>query len=539
MKVTDESPPTLSGFSGDYINGNKKALTYFDYPPFGAEDKRLEELNGRVFEREKLYYILKRYQERFLYSENALEMIEKVKDENSVFVVTGQQPGLLTGPLYTIAKAVTALILAKEQEKQLGVPVIPLFWVAGEDHDFEEVHHVFLPKHEVTQKQTYQGRQLKRSPLSEQALDKDALEDFLVQVFSTLQETEHTKPLLDTLLTLASRAHTMSDYFAEVLSFLFKDQGLVLVDAYDSNLRALEGDMFKEMIEKLDDLQHAFDTGKQNLLADGYQVPLDISKDHTHLFVVKEKRRWPLLQMDSGELKLSNGEGRAAVGEWSAMAADDPARFSTNVFTRPLMQEHLFPVLSFVAGPGEIHYWSMVAPLFHKFGYHVPPVVPRLFLQLVDRKTAKTLRNEHLKLEELTAEEVDHYLQGVKKQATPIDGEKEAGKALSEILPSLDQLFQLIHETADGQETYVKQKRGQIVKEVTSLGLRLNELQTERLYTRLKNLRMAKNHLFPLGGTQERLFNVMCWLNHNGDDDLNRFINNVSTLGKGKKVVYL
>lgn len=103
--------------------------------------ERLKDLSSRFFAREELAAYLSSYHNKFG-SSVMQSAIEKLKDPSSVAVVGGQQAGLLTGPLYTIHKIISIIVLAKEQEKQLQVPVIPVFWVAGEDHDLDEINFV-------------------------------------------------------------------------------------------------------------------------------------------------------------------------------------------------------------------------------------------------------------------------------------------------------------------------------------------------------------------------------------------------------------
>lgn len=146
MEIKEISVP-LQGVVADYMKDSKEIQAYFDYPL--TEDgfrQRLHDLRDKQYFRQDLVAHLLQYNTNLHAGDHTLRNIQALADENTYVVVGGQQAGLLTGPLYTVHKIISILQLAKEKEATLGVRVVPVFWIAGEDHDIDEINHVFVTK---------------------------------------------------------------------------------------------------------------------------------------------------------------------------------------------------------------------------------------------------------------------------------------------------------------------------------------------------------------------------------------------------------
>lgn len=128
----------------DYRLGKQEIMDFFDYIPSGDLETRVKELRERTFQRESLQEVLHKLNKAWDAPNSTLHNINRFSNKDSVVVIAGQQAGLLTGPMYTINKVISILQLAKQQEEELNIPVIPVFWIAGEDHDFDEINHIFM-----------------------------------------------------------------------------------------------------------------------------------------------------------------------------------------------------------------------------------------------------------------------------------------------------------------------------------------------------------------------------------------------------------
>src|SRR5699024_1742087 len=168
----------------------------------------------------------------------------------SVVVIGGQQAGLLTGPMYTINKIMSIIQLAKQQENKYNIPVLPVFWIAGEDHDFDEINHIHMPAATGMKKHTIHQQTSKKTPISELLIDHSAARRWLDELFEQLYETAHTKSLYNMLQMCLEQAQSYVDFFARIIHQLFDEEGLILVDSADVSLRSLESDYFTQLIDK-------------------------------------------------------------------------------------------------------------------------------------------------------------------------------------------------------------------------------------------------------------------------------------------------
>ena len=173
MEVREISLAATTPLATDYINGTFPTEKGFSYP-LQADDvfyRRLRDIKERTYPRRELVEYLSSYHQQFHASPETFDNIEKLLDPESVVVVGGQQAGLLTGPLYTIYKIISVIKLAKEQERKLGVPVVPLFWIAGEDHDIAEVNHVYIAEDGKIKKYVYPDIPQEKRMVSDLPLD--------------------------------------------------------------------------------------------------------------------------------------------------------------------------------------------------------------------------------------------------------------------------------------------------------------------------------------------------------------------------------
>ncbi|WP_017727198.1 bacillithiol biosynthesis cysteine-adding enzyme BshC [Halalkalibacterium ligniniphilum] len=507
----------------DYVNQEQKLLSFFDYnyKDASAYSNRLMELSNQTFQRKALMEALTMYQQRFTYKEQALQQIEKLKDERSVMVVGGQQAGLLTGPLYTVYKAVSVILLAREQEKKLGVPVIPLFWIAGEDHDLDEINFVSIEKEgRWVSHRLYQDE---RKAATDVALKKEELQNWIDDVFSSLPETEHTQHLLHGVLACMERSNTYVDFFGEIISWLFKDEGLVLLDSGDPLFRQLEGHYFARMISEVEDIQRLFMDGAKAFEVAGYGRPIETEESNAHLFYVDgEIRR--RIDFENGRFTLRGTDKTLTKEQLIKLAEQHPERFSNNVVTRPLMQEFLLPVLAFVAGPGELAYWATLKGVFHHFGLSVPPVILRMSVTFVPRDVQKWVEENNYSYEEIITNGTNELREAwYQKQKTwPIgDVTKDVIQKMREVHRPLRELAEEIDPTM----TKLAEKNAFIIEEQIAFLERRLERQVRSKYdNELRKFDYANHWLRPQGQPQERFHHVMILLNLTGDDFFTRIL---------------
>ena len=249
MRLEQYTQPFASSFYKKYLGDAASLSSFFHYDwNQKALNHRINETNFSKHKRTELVEIVTNYMNQFGISETAHKHLNELED-NGVVIIGGQQAGLLTGPMYSIHKAISVIVLAKQQREILGVPVIPVFWIAGEDHDIDEINHVYIERGRKLQKATYPSATKVKKIASASVLEKDLMESYLEELFKSLPETLYTKKIYEKVTNLLHDYHTYSDFFAALMNILFEEEGLLLIDAAYTPFRKLESEYFQVMIK--------------------------------------------------------------------------------------------------------------------------------------------------------------------------------------------------------------------------------------------------------------------------------------------------
>lgn len=519
MEVVDLFLPSSNRLVNDYISNKMDISSFFDYDIHSpiVYEVRKNDLAKRMFEREKLVKQLLSFNKRFNYHQNTIDNIHKLEEPTSVVVIGGQQAGVLTGPLYSIHKIISIIKLAKEQEEKLQIPVIPVFWIAGEDHDFAEINHVYIndPNKGISKKAVPQ-QHIGKSMVSSIILEKEHLSAWVESIFETFGETNYTNELLQRLTTYIENSQTYVDFFVQIINDLFGEAGLVLVDSGSPQIRSLEQTNFKALIEKNKEIHDALISQQEQISRFQYPKTIDMNENSANIFYHLNGER-VLLEFNKEHDVFSgkNNECILCTEEILQIASDNPEQLSNNVVTRPVMQELLFPTLAFISGPGEISYWAELKQVFSVMGIKMPPVVPRLMITLLERPIESTIGDLGLTIEGALMGElakaknnwlsnhtgdVEHLIADAKKEVEQIH--KNIRIAALDIDQGLSDLLvknaDLIQSQFDFLQTTINRRF-----------LQKNEVEINK-YNRIET------SLIPLGAPQERIWNIFYYLNKYG-----------------------
>lgn len=523
MEIVNLSLPATNRFATSYLQqtGDIQSFFHYRFDCDTSDLERLAELKERAFPRQAVANHIKSFMERFPSSPSIRNSLQKLSQNDSVVVIGGQQAGILTGPLYTLHKVITIIKLAEEKERSLNVPVVPVFWIAGEDHDYQEVNHVYVPSRQKIKKWVYPGKVVGKKMVSDIELDREAALSWVQNLISTFGETGHTKKLLSFLGTQLERSRTMVDFFANIIIELFKDYGLLLIDSGDPNLRKLETDCFIQQITHHAQITAALSKQQAAIQSKGYPIAIEASGQAANLFYydsVGQERI--LLEFDREREQFTGKNGRISFSmeELIAVAEADPGKLSNNVVTRPLTQEWLFPTLAFIAGPGEIAYWAELKLVFEHFGIKLPPIVPRLNITLLDRSVESDLKELHLSITDIlsrgTMAEQEKYLSTIK------DPEMES--IFRTTMEQLKEQYLLIEEktaTLDkGLLPLLKKNENIVLGQLEFIKKKLEDSVNFKHQVILDKFRRIELALRPNGSPQERIWNVCYYLNQYGMD---------------------
>jgi bacillithiol synthase len=530
MEILNLSLPATNRFASNYLEQSTEIQPFFHYRYNELTDdaNRVSELSNRSFPRVEVAEHIESFMKRFPSSEAVIKSIDKLKTHNSLVVIGGQQAGILTGPLYSIHKVISIIKLAEQKEEQLGVPVVPVFWIAGEDHDFQEVNHVFVPVDQKVDKWTYPEKVLNKKMVSDIQLNKESCLTWVENLIENFGETEHTNTLLEFAKEQISISTTFVDFFANIIMELFKDYGLLIVDSGNREFRLLQKEFFKKQILHHEAITDKLLEQQREIRKKDFPITIEASEENANLFYYDQKMNERiLLEYDRGNDRFvgKNGALSFTREHLVVLAEENPAYLSNNVVTRPLMQEWLFPTVAFIAGPGEISYWAELKLVFEHFNIKMPPIVPRLNITILDRSVETDVEELHLNLSDVLSSGTDkgrhQFLEAIK--------DKEVESLFSITKDQLDKQYRQIEaKTAEldrGLLPLLKKNESYLLKEIEFLEKKLDEAVRLKHDNIIKKYARVDLALRPDGFPQERVWNVFYYLNQYG---LN-FINDLMT----------
>lgn len=525
----------------DYRLGYQPLQKFYDYSYLDDYDymQRYNELKKRDFQREAVAEELVKYNQRYGCSTETVRNINKLVDPSSVCVVAGQQAGILTGPLYTIHKIITVLKLAKEQEKKLNVPVVPVFWMAGEDHDFDEINHLYSIDSGKLAKRKINQQNDGKAAISNLEIDKGEVTTFIRELLRDCRETAFTKDLIKNINDSLEKSIYYSDFFSFLIHQLFKKSGIVLLDSHDKQLRQLERPFFNEIIYKNDSLNDIFLKTANQFYENGYGEPIERSENNAHLFYHFQGKRLLLERTRDHLFSDKHSIFAFTKDELLQLVAKEPENLSNNVVTRPLMQEYLLPVLAFVGGPGEIAYWATLKEVFHLFSFKVPPIVPRFSITLIESQIHKYLEEFQLPVEDVLVAGTTAARQqlAMTKHKQQIDDTVQ--RTLEQVEKLHKPLKELVKTYDKGLEALANKNELMIKKEITFLAERIQKSVRQKNQHESIKFDLIEANLKPRDGLQERSLNVVYYLNEYGLDFVERLNELPLQFNDNHKLVYL
>ncbi|CAH2713364.1 Putative cysteine ligase BshC [Neobacillus rhizosphaerae] len=521
MEILNLSLPATNRFASNYLEQSADIQPFFHYRfnDMDEDMKRIDELDSRPFPRLEVAAHIEGFMERFPSSVAVKKSIDKLKQNNSVVVIGGQQAGILTGPLYSIHKVISIIKLAEQKERQLGIPVIPVFWIAGEDHDFQEVNHVFVPVKEKVDKWTYPEKVHQKKMVSDIHLNKDICLSWVKNLIENFGETEHTNDLLAFAEAQLEKSSTFVDFFANIIMELFKDFGLLIVDSGNKDFRQLQKDFLTKQIVHHEAITFSLLEQQKQIGKKGFPITIEASEQAANLFYYDEKRNERILLEYNREIDRFVGKSGVisfSMEELVGLVAENPVKLSNNVVTRPLMQEWLFPTIAFIAGPGEIAYWAELKLVFEHFNISMPPIVPRLNITFLDRSVEKDFSELNLKLAAVLSRGTDRERQGFLE----VIKDKELEELFSNTREQLVKQYQLIQAKTEELNhallPMLKKNENYLLKEISFMEGKLEgavKLKHDILLRKFARVDLA---LRPDGFPQERVWNIFYYLNQYG-----------------------
>lgn len=316
-------------------------------------------------------------------------------ERGAVAVVTGQQVGLLGGPAYAFYKALSTAQIARELTAQ-GIDAVPLFWMATEDHDVDEVRWTsFFENGELVrlelQKSAEAAHPVGRIRFGERAAE-------IAEIAAGLLENAGDGDLAALVRSACRGDDTYGSSFARLWARLFAEQGLILVDPLDPALHRVAAPIFQRAVEEREEINRGLLQRTKELERAGYEAQVKVTSKSALLFHLSEGGRHAIT--------LGNGKFKTPANSWtpadlSAAAAEHPEEFSPNALLRPVVQDYLFPTAAYIGGPAEICYFAQSEVIYRGLLGRMPVLLPRADFTLVDAKAGKLLRKYGLPVEDV------------------------------------------------------------------------------------------------------------------------------------------
>ncbi len=445
-----------------------------------------------------------------------LANIERLRAPHAVAVVTGQQAGLFTGPLYTIYKALSAVKLAGCLT-QRGTEAVPVFWMATEDHDWEEVRAAEviacdgrLASTNVPAAWHEEGEAVGGVRVGEE------IEETIQRLFDLLPSSEFLPDLEKLIRDSYQPGRAYGEAFARMLASLMGRYGLVLLDPTDARLKRLSAPLYAEAARRAPELAAALDARSRELEAEGFHAQVHTSSDAFPLFILDEEGARRALVRNAEGLYAVKGSGDAwTTEELAELAEREPERFSPNVTLRAAVQDYLLPTVAYFGGAAEVAYFAQTAEVYRVLERPATPILHRASLTVVERRTGRTLERFGLKLEDFF-NGLDPVIARVVEEHLGADVARRLDETDATIARALEELRDELAAFDPTLGDALSTGRRKIEYQLEGLRARFHRAQMARDRAVFRQLERAATALYPEKALQERHLNITSLIARHG-----------------------
>src|SRR5216684_142750 len=445
-------------------------------------------------------------------------------EKGAVAIVTGQQVGLFSGPAYAIYKALTAVQIAEELTRS-GIPAVPVFWMATEDHDLDEVRTATwfdqgkLRRFELPVVEA--GR-----PVGGISLGAE-VESFAREAAELLSD-QGSDLLAEYLRESYRPGETYGSAFARLFTRLFAQQGLILMDPLDQGLHRVATPLYQHALGERDAVNEKLLQRGKDLDRVGFDAQVKVTSRSTLLFYLGDGVRQVIT--------ASNGKFQAGDKSWPRdelihLTHAEPGKFSPNALFRPVVQDYLLPTAAYVGGPAEISYFAQSEVIYRHLLGRMPVMLPRAGFTLVDAKAAKLLRRYGLTVEDVWAgpQSLRHKMEGA---SVPKGLSKTFERDQKQIQKMLTQLGKQIAKLDPTLKGTVERAKQRIEYHLEKLRQKAGKAQDQKAGLILAHMQYLESLLYPHKALQSRELCLLPFLARWGASGLSE----LQKLASGKKI---
>ncbi|MBI4890954.1 MAG: bacillithiol biosynthesis BshC [Acidobacteria bacterium] len=488
--------PGTSALFGDYLNHFERTARFYSHDPRDLESLRRSAAAVRLGDgrRQQLAAALRR-------TNGETAALAQLELPDTVAVVTGQQVGLYSGPAYTIYKALTAVRLARMLSDS-GARAVPVFWLATEDHDLDEIDHAWLfDNRQQPVKLSAQAAGKPGAPVGGIEITAAPIDELAASLRGFLYADE----VLGLVEECYRPGRTLGQAFRELLQRLLAGYGLIFLDPLDPAIRSLAAPFLADAYQRRDELLARLLERGRELQQAGYHAQVLVDSGSSLFFRLENGRR----------VRIPSGA-----------EAGDPATLSPNALLRPVMQDFLLPTAAYVGGPAEIAYFAQSQVLYQELLGRMPLAVPRAGFTLLDERARSLMARFAIPVHDCFHGET-RLKERISARLIPESLEIAFEDVTSEVRNSIDRLYRELHTFDPTLGDSLTRSRGRILyqldknrRKAAREALRRDK-QVDASASHLSNLVFPEKHL------QERLYTILPFLARHGFDLMDTLFENV------------
>ena len=509
-----------SDFVFDFLNENKNLKDFYN-SSFDIKSFKKQIEMKKSFSMTKRNVLVKELLSQYsdINNKKVLNNINLLSKESTFTITTGHQLSILTGPIFFIYKIISVINLCVKLKKEYPKNnFLPIFWLASEDHDFEEISEVYFRDKKINYSTKCKGA-VGRMKL-------DGFNIFLQQVFNNFPENDLSKRLKKIIKSVYKNELTLAKATRNLVHQLFGDKGLIIIDPDSHNLKKefasyMEDELINNTCEEC--VSETIMSIKE-VYSEKYSP--QVNPREINLFHLNTNSRDRIIKKDSkfilSDKKLSQKEAICELNE-------NPENFSPNVLMRPLYQEVILPNLCYIGGPSEISYWLQLKSFFNYHSVVFPIINPRASVLLLKPKMRRKINKYFIKENEIFLKK-DHFINLNIKKHSDIDINLDYLKtALQKQFKVLDNLVKKTDSSFLGAVNAQKQKQ---FTGIDKLEKRLLKAQKRKMSFIESDLKNIYNEIYPEDVFQERIINFIDFYLHHGDPFLNNLFSNIDLFEK-------
>src|SRR5271166_1669615 len=528
--ISFNSIPHTTRIFSDFLSYSPALRKFFPTPPDAEHVAAFAKSVPQDGERQvRVADALEKQNRAWGASQATLTNIERLRD-GAFAVVTGQQVGLFGGPLMSLFKIASALALTK-QVQQSVVDCVPVFWLATEDHDLDEVNQALFLSHDlqlVPFKANTGGTA--GAPVAHIRF-AEGTNELVAQAAKLLGESLAAAYLRESYV----EGETFSDAFANLYTRIFGEHGLILLDPADAELHRIAAPLFVDALRRSAELDQAVLERNRELRDAGYHEQVKVTAQSTPLFALVDGARTPVHRAN-GEFAIGKERLSSEALEMRIQAA--PENFSANVLLRPVLQDYWLPTLAYIGGPAEVAYFAQAAVLYEKLLGRITPILPRMSATLIEPRIERLLLKYEIELPELFHGECQ-LRDCLAARSLPPDLKENFELArravevnLARVSASLGKLDPTLVEAAGRAASKVRYQVARLEKRAAQAELRRTDILA-------RHAAQIENALYPNKSLQEREIAALYFYANHGPELINRLVELAQTRCPEHKVLRL